>query len=91
MTSRHVNKEIPWTHSFFEAREAQAREAQTEYTIEVDVIVTRTYVVKANSQEDAMTKYRAGDADILDESSEMSDWEEQEHTARVKENTNGDT
>ena len=54
-----------------------------EYTIEVDVLVTRVYVVEANNPEDAMTKYHAGEGDILDESREMSDWEEQNHTARV--------
>ena len=54
-----------------------------EYTIEVDVLVTRVYVVEANNPEDAMTKYHAGEGDILDESREMSNWEEQDHTARV--------
>jgi len=32
-----------------------------EYVIEVDVIVTRTYVVEANNPEEALARYQAGD------------------------------
>jgi hypothetical protein len=55
----------------------------SEYRIEVDVIVTRIYVVNAKSPLEAMAAYRAGDAVIDDSRSEMEDWEEQEDTARI--------
>ena len=56
-----------------------------DYIIEVDVIVTRTYVVEANSPEEALALYRAGDAEIDLNVSELfeANWDEQEHTARV--------
>jgi hypothetical protein len=56
-----------------------------EYRIEVDVIVTRTYVVEADSAEKAMAKYKSGDAEIDLNVSEMfeGNWDEQEGTARV--------
>ena len=54
-----------------------------EYTIEVDVLVTRVYVVEANNPEDAMTKYHAGDADICDGEMFEANWDEQPHTAHI--------
>ena len=54
-----------------------------EYVIEVDVIVTRKYLVDADSKEDAMAKYKAGQAEIDALNDEMADWEEQEDTAWV--------
>ena len=54
-----------------------------EYVIEVDVIVTRKYLVDADSKEEAMTKYKAGQAEIDGLNDEMADWEEQPQTARV--------
>ena len=55
----------------------------SEYLIEVDVTVKRIYVVDAKTPLEAMTAYRAGQADVDDSRSEMEDWEEQEHTARI--------
>ena len=43
----------------------------------------RIYVVDAKTPMEAMTAYRAGQADVDDSRSEMEDWEEQEHTARI--------
>ena len=56
-----------------------------EYHIEVDVIVTRTYVVEAGSAKHAMLKYRAGDAEIDPNVPELfeSNWDEQPQTARI--------
>ena len=56
-----------------------------EYTIQVDVIVTRTYVVMANSEDEALARYRDGDAEIDENVSELNseNWDEQEDTARV--------
>jgi hypothetical protein len=56
-----------------------------EYTIQVDVIVTRTYVVVANSEDEALARYRDGDAEIDENVSELNseNWDEQEDTARV--------
>ena len=54
-----------------------------DYRIEVDVIVKRIYVVDAKTPLEAMTAYRAGQAVIDESRSEMEDWEEQEHTARI--------
>ena len=56
-----------------------------EYTIQVDVIVTRTYVVMANSEDEALARYRDGDAEIDENVSELfgGNWDEQEDTARV--------
>ena len=56
-----------------------------EYTIQVDVIVTRTYVVMANSEDEALARYRDGDAEIDENVSELNseNWYEQEDTARV--------
>ena len=54
-----------------------------EYVIEVDVIVTRKYLVDADSKEEAMAKYKAGQAEIDGLNDEMADWEEQDDTAWV--------
>jgi len=54
-----------------------------EYTIEVDVIVKRIYTVEANSPEEALTKYRDGEADIDDGELFEANWDEQEDTAIV--------
>ena len=54
-----------------------------EYKIEVDVIVTRTYTVEADSPGEAMTLYRSGDAQLAGGELDTSNWDEQERTARV--------
>ena len=55
----------------------------SEYRIEVDVIVTRVYVVSAKTPLEAMTAYRAGNAEVDESRSEMENWEEQADTARI--------
>jgi hypothetical protein len=62
------------------------RRNEMEYIIQVDVLVTRSYVVEANCPGDAMAIYRAGDAEIDSDVSELfeGNWEEQEQTARVE-------
>ena len=55
----------------------------SEYRIEVDVIVKRIYVVDAKTPLEAMTAYRAGQAEVDESRSEMEDWEEQADTARI--------
>ena len=57
----------------------------SEYRIEVDVIVTRLYLVNAESPLEALNKYHAKQADRDESRSEMADWEEQENTARIAE------
>ena len=54
-----------------------------EYTIEVDVLVTRTYVVEADCPGDALAIYRDGDAEPEDGELFEGNWNEQEHTAKV--------
>ena len=54
-----------------------------EYTIEVEVVVARCYTVEADSPEEAMTKYHAGDATIDESHDEMADWDEWPHTAHI--------
>jgi len=54
-----------------------------EYSIEVDVTVTRTYTVEGDSPGHAMTLYRSGDAEIADGELFEANWDEQEQTARV--------
>lgn len=54
-----------------------------EYTIAVDVIVKREYLVEADNPEEAIIKYRNGKADRDESKSEMEDWEEDIDTARV--------
>jgi len=55
------------------------------YTIEVDVVVTRTYRVEADGPNHALMLYHAGDAEIDQQRSEMfeANWDEREYTARV--------
>ena len=53
------------------------------YSIEVDVTVTRTYTVEADSPGEAMTLYRSGDAEMDDGELDTSNWDENERTARV--------
>ena len=65
------------------ARSRLTKGGDMEYTIEVDVLVTRTYTVEADSPGDALAIYRDGDADICDGDLFESNWDEQEHTARV--------
>ena len=52
-----------------------------EYTIEVDVLVCRTYTVEADCPGDALAIYRAGDAEMNED--DTSNWDEQDRTARV--------
>jgi hypothetical protein len=54
-----------------------------EYKIEVDVIVTRSYTVQADSPGEAMTLYRSSDAELADGEMFEANWDEQEQTARV--------
>jgi hypothetical protein len=71
-------------YTTWEAGEDSCNCQGREYVIEVDVLVTRKYLVDADSKEAAMTKYKAGHAEIVSElNDEMADWEEQEQTARV--------
>ena len=60
-------------------------EQYSEYTIQVEVIVMRHYIVEAESEEDAMSQYHAGKADMDESHDEMEGWEEQEHTATLLE------
>ena len=53
------------------------------YSIEVDVIVTRTYTAEADSPGEAMTLYRSGDAEIAEGELFEANWDEDERTARV--------
>ena len=54
------------------------------YCIEVDVIIKRLYIVEhVESAEEALTVYHEGNAEIDESHSEMENWEEQKHTARV--------
>ena len=62
-----------------------------DYQIEVDVTVTRTYTVEADSPGHAMTLYRAGDAQLAEGELLEAYWEEQETTASVVSVTVGDT
>jgi hypothetical protein len=61
------------------------------YSIEVDVTVTRTYTVEADSPGEAMTRYRSGDAEMDDGELDTSNWDEDERTAQVVTVTIGDT
>ena len=61
-----------------------------EYKIEVDVTVTRTYTVEADSPGEAMTLYRSGDAEMDDGELDTSNWDEDERTAQVVTVTVGD-
>jgi hypothetical protein len=60
-----------------------------EYHIEVDVIVTRTYVVEALTARHAMLLYHSGGAEIDPNVSELfeSNWDEQPQTAKIVEGT----
>ena len=53
------------------------------YSIKVDVIVTRTYTVEADSPGEAMTLYRSGDAEMDEGELFEANWDEDERTARV--------
>ena len=54
-----------------------------EYVIEVDVTVKRRYLVDADNVDDALVKYKAGQAEIDGLNDEMADWEEDNETAWV--------
>ena len=54
-----------------------------EYLIEVNVTVKRRYLVDADNVDDALVKYKAGQAEIDGLNDEMSDWEEDDETAWV--------
>ena len=54
-----------------------------EYTIEVEVVVARCYTVEADSPEEAMTKYHAGDAQLGEGELDEANWDEWPDTARI--------
>ena len=54
-----------------------------DYQIEVDVTVTRSYTVQADSPGHAMSLYRSGDAEMDDGELFEANWDEQPHTAHI--------